>query len=289
MTTSGASIAARAAARSNATGPPRTRRRRGGRRSRSAAGRGSSTAGEPARAAASSAGSPAASRTARIGQPALPGGARDAAPVRVAAVGRGLDQARRDDRPGDRPGLGIVAGAADPAVMSVVAPSPSAACWRARSRATASIAAPSAPRPRGPGLDRRRPRRPGGEDEDRVVGARVAVDRELVPGPRGGRPEQAPQSVSGATVASVRTTDSIVAIRGWIIPTPLAMPLTVTADRPAVGVGQLDGRGRGLGHRVGRAQGRRPRPRSPSSVAARVGTERRRGPSRRDRAAAACR
>ncbi len=35
-------------------------------------------------------------------------------------------------------------------------------------------------------------------------------------------------SVSGAIEASVRITDSIVAIRGWIIPTPLAMPLTVT-------------------------------------------------------------
>ena len=33
---------------------------------------------------------------------------------------------------------------------------------------------------------------------------------------------------SGATVASVRITDSIVAICGWIIPTPLAIPLTRT-------------------------------------------------------------
>ena len=37
-----------------------------------------------------------------------------------------------------------------------------------------------------------------------------------------------PHRTSGATVASVSTTDSIVAIRGWIIPTPLAIPLTVT-------------------------------------------------------------
>ena len=32
-----------------------------------------------------------------------------------------------------------------------------------------------------------------------------------------------PQSVSGAAAASVRITDSIVAICGWIIPTPLAI------------------------------------------------------------------
>ena len=36
-----------------------------------------------------------------------------------------------------------------------------------------------------------------------------------------------PHRTSGSTVASVSTTDSIVAIRGWIIPTPLAIPLTV--------------------------------------------------------------
>ena len=49
----------------------------------------------------------------RIGQPRVPGRARDAPPVRVAAVGRGLDQARRDDRARDRPGLGVVPGARD--------------------------------------------------------------------------------------------------------------------------------------------------------------------------------
>ncbi len=48
-----------------------------------------------------------------------------------------------------------------------------------------------------------------------------------------------PHSVSGATAASVSTTDSIVAIRGWIMPTPLAIPLTVTSTGPAVGRRQL--------------------------------------------------
>ena len=38
-----------------------------------------------------------------------------------------------------------------------------------------------------------RPRRAGRQHEDRVVGARVAVDRQLVPGPRRGGPQQAPQ------------------------------------------------------------------------------------------------
>ena len=37
-----------------------------------------------------------------------------------------------------------------------------------------------------------------------------------------------PWSVAGSTVASVRTIESIVAIRGWIIPTPLAIPVTRT-------------------------------------------------------------
>jgi hypothetical protein len=46
-----------------------------------------------------------------------------------------------------------------------------------------------------------------------------------------------PQSVSGEAVASVRITDSIVAICGWIIPTPLAIPLTVTSTEPAPTVG----------------------------------------------------
>ena len=57
---------------------------------------------------------------------------------------------------------------------------------------------------------------------------------------RRGRPEQA-QSAAGAAVASVRTTESIVAIRGWIIPTPLAMPRDRhghAARRPRLG--QLD-------------------------------------------------
>ena len=42
------------------------------------------------------------------------------------------------------------------------------------------------------------------------------------------------QSVSGSAAASVSTIESIVAMFGWIIPTPFAMPLTVTVTgRPS--------------------------------------------------------
>ena len=46
-----------------------------------------------------------------------------------------------------------------------------------------------------------------------------------------------PQSTSGGTAASVSTTDSIVAMLGWIIPTPLAMPVMVTVTGSASGSG----------------------------------------------------
>ena len=45
--------------------------------------------------------------------------------------------------------------------------------------------------------------------------------------PRAARTQHAHRT-SGAAAASVRTTDSIVAMFGWIIPTPFAIPVTVT-------------------------------------------------------------
>ncbi len=45
-------------------------------------------------------------------------------------------------------------------------------------------------------------------------------------------PRRSAWSVAGSAVASVRTTDSIVAMFGWIIPTPLAIPVTVTSTVP---------------------------------------------------------
>ena len=63
-----------------------------------------------------------------------------------------------------------------------------------------------------------------------------------------------PHSTSGATAASVSTIDSIVAIRGWIIPTPLAIAADRDPDRAPGTVRQLDRRRRDLDDRIGRAQ-----------------------------------
>ena len=49
-----------------------------------------------------------------------------------------------------------------------------------------------------------------------------------------------PPRTAGSTVASVRTIDSIVAIRGWIIPTPLQIPVT------RIGTGRPSGPGRAM-------------------------------------------
>ena len=46
-----------------------------------------------------------------------------------------------------------------------------------------------------------------------------------------------PWRVAGLTAASVRTIASMVAIRGWIMPTPLAMPATVTVTGVPSGAG----------------------------------------------------
>ena len=114
MRTSGASIAARAAARSNGAGPPAgpSKTRWPAIAIRSAPG--STRPGDPPARRASSRGRPAASRTARLGQAGVAGGAGDPAPVRVAAVDRRLDQAARDDGPGDRPRVGVVDGRRSP-------------------------------------------------------------------------------------------------------------------------------------------------------------------------------
>ena len=194
MTTSGASIAARAAARSNATGPPavpsNTRWPAIAIRSRSRVehGRGAGTGRRLRR------GQAARLEDGRVGQPGVAGGARDAAPVRVAAVDRGLDQAGRHDRPRHGPRLGVVPRAghrgSDERRWRPRRRPPAGGPGRARPPRSRRRATPAAVEP---GLDRRGRRRPGRQDEDRVVGARVAVDRELVPGPRRGRPEQAPE------------------------------------------------------------------------------------------------
>ena len=138
-------------------------------------------------------------------------------------------------------------------MISVVAPSPSAACWRARSRATASMAPPRAsaagPAPTGAAPDAPEARR----KTVSLVLVSPSIDSWSHVRAAAGR--RRPDSTSGLTAASVRTTDSIVAMLGWIIPTPLAMPLTRTGRRPGRLVGQLDDGRRDLDDRIGRAQG----------------------------------
>ena len=61
-------------------------------------------------------------------------------------------------------------------------------------------------------------------------------------------------SVAGLTAASVRMTASIVAIRGWIIPTPLAMPETVTGTGAPSGPGRVTADARHLRHGIRRPE-----------------------------------
>ena len=178
MTTSGASIAARAAARSNATGPPC-----GAVEDEVAGDRDPQRGGvEPAAGArralrASSGGSPAASRTAASASRAFP-----AAPAMRPQFGSrpwaaALTRLLTDDRARDGPGLGVVACARDLARderRGALAVGRLLAGQVAGDRLDAPR---RARRPRRPGADRRRARGAGREDEDRVVGARVAVDR----------------------------------------------------------------------------------------------------------------
>ena len=189
---------------------------------------GSSAAGVPPRANRLVLGQPGRLEDRGIGQARVAGRTRDPAPVGVAAVGGRLDQARRDDRSGHGPGIGVVGRAGHlgrderrgPLAVRGLLP-------REIARHGLDGGAEHGRLGR-PGLGRRRRRRPRRQHEHRVVRPRVAVDRELVPGPRRGRPQQAPQDRSASTAASVSTTESIVAMFGWIIPTPFAMPLTVT-------------------------------------------------------------
>ena len=148
-------------------------------------------------------------------------------------MGRGLDQARRVT---DRATARASASSRAPvtvAVISVVAPSPSAACWRARSRATASSAAPRATAAAEPAPTGSAPAAPDARTKT-VSLVLVSPSTDSWSQVRAAAGRSRPQRTSGATAASVSTTDSIVAIRGWIIPTPLAMPQTVTVTgRPS--------------------------------------------------------
>ena len=121
------------------------------------------------------------------------------------------------------------------------------------------------------------PARPGREHEDRVVRATCRHRRSA--GPTSGRPPAGAARGASPGRPSRRSamTDSIVAIRGWIIPTPLAMPVTRTerTARPS-GSGRAIVDRRRLGRASRSSEAPRPRPR-----AAVVGRGERRRRSRR--------
>ncbi len=186
----------------------------------------------PALAAASLAPRPAASRTARCASVALP-----AAPaIRPQLASRPWTAAlTSDDEITARAIARASASSAAPVtwqVTSAVAPSPSAACWRARSRATASMAAPSAARAPASLAASAAPAFPDASTNT-VSLVLVSPSTDSWSHVRAAAPRSSAWSVAGSAVASVRTTDSIVAMLGWIIPTPFAIPVTVTSTVPA--------------------------------------------------------
>ena len=115
--------------------------------------------------------------------------------------------------------------------VPVVAPSPSAACWRARSRATASTAAASLA---AAGESARTGAAGEAPDARRNTVSFVLVSPSTLSWfhVRAAAGRRMSRRTDGSTTASVRTIDSMVAIRGWIIPTPFAMPVTRTATGP---------------------------------------------------------
>ena len=103
--------------------------------------------------------------------------------------------------------------------MILVAPSPSATIIRAMRSSMASRAAPRRRQPLGARASRRRPRC---QEQDRVVGAHLPVDRHPVERAVDGLARASACISAGATTASVVTTHSMVAMAGEIMPAPLA-------------------------------------------------------------------
>ena len=198
---------------------------------------------------------PAASSDLGRSRDGVADGHGDAAPVGIRAVDGRLEQVARDHGPGCRASVDVVAATAD-----------GAGDERGRALAVGGLL----PGQRaGHGLDgaaqssqglrdraraarrRRRPRPPAARcrwwtgRRRRWSGSRC--------GPRSAAAGGC--SVSGWASASVSTKLSIVAMLGWIMPTPLATPLTVTVTGGPVGPGSRTRTAADLGPRVGRAQG----------------------------------
>ena len=130
-----------------------------------------------------------------VGQAGVAGGSGHAAPVGVAAVDRGLEEAAADDGPGHGARVVVILGAADLAGDQGRGPFAVGGLLPGERPRHRLDGAAQRGRRRGPGLHRRRARRARSEQEDRVVGAGVAVDTELVPGPLDDGGEQPVQSV----------------------------------------------------------------------------------------------
>ena len=217
------------------------------------------------------------------------GRAGDAAPVRVGAMDGGLHEVAADDGARDRPRVDVVARAADAAGDE--------------GRGALAVGGLLARQRAGHGLDSAREATRSASEPATSGAAPAAPDatsrtvsfvdwspstlswshvRDTI-----GR--STPSSTSGDAVASVSTRQSIVAMLGWIMPTPLTTPLTVTAHRAAVRPRQRHGQGGGLGTGIGRPQRLGDRGQAASSAAklardAAVGWR-----LRRARRAAACR
>ena len=139
-----------------------------------------------------------------------------------------------------------------------MAPSPSAACWRARSRATASIAAPELPggirAGHGPGPSRRHPRRARRRCRSCWCRRRPSAGSRSAPRPGGAGRAGAParsRRRSGSPTASWPSADGS-SRRPWRSPL-IVHRLDAHGHRP----GQVDRGRRQLGPRVGRPEGDR--------------------------------
>ena len=168
----------------------------------------------------------------RLRQPGVPGGAGDPAPVRVATVDGGLEQAARDDGPGDGTRFRVVDSTADLARQQCRCALAVGGLLAGKvSRRRLRSPRPAPPPASEPATTGAVPAAP--EASTKTVSF-VLVSPSTVSWSqvRAAAGRSSPCRAAGSIVASVITIASIVAIRGWIIPTPLAIPLTWTVAVP---------------------------------------------------------